>query len=197
MCPKQYLLVMISQFTEEIARAWNSLCSPGAIWLTHLRTTFIWGPARGWSFSCPFYGSSTVSLSDNREQKPGLASESKQQCQASCSLSQFLMRKLCVHVCLKASFEIIYFISRCVFKFDRSSNAQLRGQVSWEKAVNLLDNHSLQFTSVAQLCPTLWDPKDCSTPGLPVHHQLLEFTQTHVHWVGDAIQPSHPLSSLL
>ena len=54
---------------------------------------------------------------------------------------------------------------------------------------------SVQFSSVAQLCPTLCDPMDCSMPGLPVHHQLLEFTQTHVHWVGDAIQPSHPLSS--
>ena len=53
----------------------------------------------------------------------------------------------------------------------------------------------IQFSSVAQLCPTLCDPMDCSTPGLPVHHQLPEFTQTHVHWVGDAIQPSHPLSS--
>ena len=56
---------------------------------------------------------------------------------------------------------------------------------------------SVQFSSVAQSCPTLCDPKDCSTPGLPVHHQLPESTQTHVHWVGDAIQPSHPLSSLL
>ena len=54
---------------------------------------------------------------------------------------------------------------------------------------------SVQFSSVAQSCPTLWDPMDCSTPGLPVHHQLLEFTQIHVHWVGDAIQPSHSLSS--
>ena len=50
-------------------------------------------------------------------------------------------------------------------------------------------------SSVAQSCLTLYDPVDCSTPGLPVHHQLLEFTQTHVHWVSDAIQPSHPLSS--
>ena len=49
------------------------------------------------------------------------------------------------------------------------------------------------FSSVAQSCPTLCDPMNRSTPGLPVHHQLLEFTQTHVHWVGDAIQPSHPL----
>ena len=53
----------------------------------------------------------------------------------------------------------------------------------------------IQFSSVAQSCPTLCDPMDCSTPGLPVHHQLPEFTQTYVHQVGDAIQPSHPLSS--
>ena len=57
--------------------------------------------------------------------------------------------------------------------------------------------NSVQFSLVAQLCPTLCDPMDCSTPGLPVHHQLPEFTQTHVQWVSDAIQPSHPLSSLL
>ena len=53
---------------------------------------------------------------------------------------------------------------------------------------------SVQFSSVTQFCPTLCDPMDCSTPGLPVHHQLLEFTQTHVHWVRDAIQPSYALS---
>ena len=52
-----------------------------------------------------------------------------------------------------------------------------------------------QFSSVAQSCPTLWDPMNRSTPGRPVHHQLLEFTQTHVHPISDAIQPSHPLSS--
>ena len=54
---------------------------------------------------------------------------------------------------------------------------------------------SVQFSSVAQLCPTLCDPMNCSTQGLPVHHRLPEFTQTHVYWVGDVIQPSHPLSS--
>ena len=52
---------------------------------------------------------------------------------------------------------------------------------------------SLQFSH--SVCPTLYDPTYCSTPGLPVHHQLPEFTQTHIHWVSDAIQPSHPLSS--
>ena len=53
----------------------------------------------------------------------------------------------------------------------------------------------VQFSSITQSCPTLWDTINCSTPGLPVHHQLPESTQTHVHRVGDAMQPSHPLSS--
>ena len=54
---------------------------------------------------------------------------------------------------------------------------------------------SVQFSSVAQLCPYLCNPMDCSTPGLPVLYQLLELTQTHVHRVGDTMQLSHPLSS--
>ena len=54
---------------------------------------------------------------------------------------------------------------------------------------------SVHFSSVAQSCLTLCDPMNCSTPGLPVHHQLLEFTHTHVHWVGDGILPSLPLLS--
>ena len=53
----------------------------------------------------------------------------------------------------------------------------------------------IQFSSVAQSCPTLCDPTDCSTPGFPGHHQLSELAQIHDHWTGDAIQPSHPLSS--
>ena len=57
----------------------------------------------------------------------------------------------------------------------------------------LLEHH--QFSSVAQSCLTLRDPMDCSMSGFPVQHQLLEFTQTHVHRIGDAMQPSHPLSS--
>ena len=55
--------------------------------------------------------------------------------------------------------------------------------------------HSVQFSSVTQSCLTLCDPMNHSTPGLPVHHQLPEFTQIHAHRIGDAIQPSHPLSS--
>ena len=57
-----------------------------------------------------------------------------------------------------------------------------------------IEGTSVPFSSVAQLCPTVYDPMNHSTPGLPVH-QLLQFIQTHVHWVHDAIQPSHPLSS--
>ena len=56
--------------------------------------------------------------------------------------------------------------------------------------------YSVPFSSVTQSCLTLCDPMDCSTPGLPVHHQLPELTQAHVRRVSDAIQPSHPLSSL-
>ena len=56
-------------------------------------------------------------------------------------------------------------------------------------------NDNVQLSSAAQLCPILCDPMNRSTPGLPVHHQLPKFTQTHVHWIGDATQSSHPLSS--
>ena len=58
-----------------------------------------------------------------------------------------------------------------------------------------MHQENTQFSSVAQSCPILCNLTDHDTPGLPVHHQLPEFTQTHVHWVSDAIQPSHPLSS--
>ena len=58
-----------------------------------------------------------------------------------------------------------------------------------------MNQHSVQFSSIAQLCLTLCDPMNHSTPGLPVLHQLPEFTQTHIHRVRDAIQPSYPLSS--
>ena len=58
-----------------------------------------------------------------------------------------------------------------------------------------MDKHIVQFSSVTQWCPTLCDPMNCSMPGLPVHHQPSESTQTRVHWVSDAIQPSYPLTS--
>ena len=71
-------------------------------------------------------------------------------------------------------------------------NAQTTTQLN---SFHMLVIRSYQIRSVAQSCPTLCDPMNPSTPGLPVHHQLPEFTQTHVHRVRDAIQPSHPLLS--
>ena len=65
----------------------------------------------------------------------------------------------------------------------------------WGSISRSIFTNSVQFSSVAQSCPTLCDSMNHSTPGLLVHHQLPKITQTHVHWVGDAIQPSHPLSS--
>ena len=82
---------------------------------------------------------------------------------------------------------------------DESSQvipAQIATPQNHEHYIIILNYWSLEwfrFSSVTQSCLTLCDPMNRSTPGLPVHHQLLEFTQTHVHWVGDAIQPSHPL----
>ena len=60
--------------------------------------------------------------------------------------------------------------------------------------LTILSNQGNQFSSVTQSCPTLCNPMNLRTPGLPVHHQLQEFTQTHVHWVNDAIEPFHSTS---
>ena len=81
---------------------------------------------------------------------------------------------------------------------DLSSIVSALPDHRWERFSafkNQCDLFSFQFSSVAQSCPTLCDPMNRSMPGLPVYHQLPESTQTHVHRVGDAIQPSHPLSS--
>ena len=73
--------------------------------------------------------------------------------------------------------------------------ANTRLKMNKVRKLILFNFSSVQFSSVAQSCPTLYDPMNRSTPGLPVHHQFPEFTQTHVHRVSDAIQPSHPLPS--
>ena len=72
-----------------------------------------------------------------------------------------------------------------------------KASLLWHSAFFMvqLSHPHIQFSSVAQSCPTLNDPMDCSTPGFPMHHQLSELAQTHVHRAGNAIQPSHPLSS--
>ena len=78
----------------------------------------------------------------------------------------------------------------CIFSIGR----QILCHLSHQGSPRSLNNYS-SVQSVTQLCLTICDPMNRSTPGLPVHHQLPEFTQTHAHRVGDAIQPSHPLSS--
>ena len=80
---------------------------------------------------------------------------------------------------------------------EQQGGADKRKQQEPNAATTLMLSHfiSAQFSSVAQSCPTLCNPIDCSKPGLSVHHQLPESTQTRVHCVGDAIQPSHPLLS--
>ena len=86
----------------------------------------------------------------------------------------------------------------CYVQVWRLCTAQMHLAATHTKAgsgPHYLHFSSVQFSSLAQSCPTLCDPMNCSTPGFPVHHQLPEFTQTQVHQVGDAIQPSHSLSS--
>ena len=80
---------------------------------------------------------------------------------------------------------------------EESEKAGLRLNIQQTKIVasGSITSQKIQFSSVAQSCPTLCDPMDCGTPGLAVYHQLPEFTQTHVHWVSDPKQPPHPLSS--
>ena len=103
------------------------------------------------------------------------------------SIDMGTLRSIAGTVCSKPA-------TGCVFAFSK----QLFSVLALFGVQNLLPGsqsfHS-QVSSVAQSCPTLCDPVDCSTPGLPVHHQLPEFTQTHVCLVSDAIQPPHSLSS--
>ena len=83
---------------------------------------------------------------------------------------------------------------RNISNFRYANDTTLTAE-SKKELKSLLMKMKVQFSLVTQSCPTLCDPMDCSTPVFPVHHQLLELTQTHIHQVGDAIQPSHPLSS--
>ena len=104
-----------------------------------------------------------------------------------------------IYICGYKSF-IRYVICRYFLSIVTWSFLFLSTSLAEQKFFNFLSTYqyfliSVQFSLVTQSWPTLCDPMNCSTPGLPVHHQLPEFTQTHVHRVGDAIQPSHPLSS--
>ena len=82
-----------------------------------------------------------------------------------------------------------------LYMFTQSSNRIFCNVSMWMNLEDMVLHEINQSSSVAQSCLTLCNPMDCSRPRFPVHHQFPEFTQTHVHWVGDAIQPSPPLSS--
>ena len=119
----------------------------------------------------------------------------------------FVVAKSCSTLCNPKNYSTGFPVLHCLLEFAQIPSIELV----------LLSNHVIlcrpllllpsvfpsiraffrmdQFSSVAQSCPTLCDPMNRSTPGLPVHHQLPEFTQTHAHRVSDAIQPSHPMSS--
>ena len=106
-------------------------------------------------------------------------------------LSTYIIKNiLCIFKCLKkkTSFSSVQLLSH-VWLFVTPWTAAHHSPLS----TGFSGQESVQFSHSS--CPTFCDTMDCSTPGLPVHHQFPEFTQTHAHWVGDAIQPSHPLSS--
>ena len=88
-----------------------------------------------------------------------------------------------------------YWVAYKEQKFVSHSSRGYKSEIRVPTQLSSDASHFLtQFSSVTQSCPTFCDPMDCSTPGFPVHLQLPELAQTHVHQVGDAIQPSHPLS---
>ena len=97
-----------------------------------------------------------------------------------------------VAIPLKYMFPQIFHFSKAQFELDFLSFFLSKKYTYWYKAKILFQK--IQFSSVTQSCLTLCNPKNHSTPDLPVYHQLPESIQTHVHWVGDVIQPSHPLS---
>ena len=114
---------------------------------------------------------------------------------------------------IQACFTLLHSADKCVlYRFKICGNSELNKSIGtilsnsissvhvsvshFGNSYNIFKiNFSVQFSSITQSCPTFCDPMDCCTPGFPVHHQLLELAQTHVHRVGDAVQPSHPLSS--
>ena len=89
--------------------------------------------------------------------------------------------------------ELLVEISFSLIIFDLQCYISLSCTVKWFRFSDFFFHTVIKFTTVAQTCLTLCDPMDCSTPGFPVHHQLPELAQTHVHWVSDAIQTSHPV----
>ena len=117
-----------------------------------------------------------------------------------CSNVNTVLAEYCMVIHLFLTFLDLSVCSLSPFAQLINSFSSLKTLLGWPLVADygyyslLSSQHSVHFSSVAQSCKTLCDPMNRSTPGLPVHHQLPEFTQTHAHWVGDVIQPFHPLS---
>ena len=122
---------------------------------------------------------------------PPCPSPSPRVCPGLCSLYWWCRPAISSSDCQSISYSDILF-SFCSWSFPASGTFSMSRLFTSDDRNTML---SVQFSSVAQSCPTLCNPMNCSTPGLPAHHQLPEFTQTHVHQVSDAIHPSHLLSS--
>ena len=111
--------------------------------------------------------------------------------------NNFIMYHVSIYYFLWLNINSIMWVYHFLFKLQRYFSYFLLWLEIPLRKLEIPREHfmQVQFSSAAQSCPTLFDPMNRSTPGLPVHHQLPEFTQTHVHRVRYAIQPSHPLSS--
>ena len=112
----------------------------------------------------------------------------------SCPANRFISTTTFFRI-LKWNFKVEYAMYSLVSAVFQSDYFEIHHVILYISNFFTSQKNISLFSSVAQLCPTLCDPMNCSTPGLPVHHQLLESTQTQVYCVSDAIQPSHPLSS--
>ena len=109
--------------------------------------------------------------------------------------SDIFTQNICLNIINRIyadQFEGCTYIRQVIVKTKREGKLN---KIQFYKMERFFKLSGDQFSSVTQLCPALCNPMDYSTPRLPVHHQPLELTQTHVHWVNDAIEPSHPLSS--
>ena len=121
------------------------------------------------------------------------------------SQSRTQLKWLSMHIYIYIYMQILFSLNKkensdTFYNMRMNLEVITLGKTSWSQKdrhcmIPLIWDTSVQFSSVTQSCLTLCNPMNCSMSGLPVYHQLPEFTQTHVHWVNDAIQPSHPLSS--
>ena len=127
---------------------------------------------------------------------PGFSTAAGRNFYSTCSRSQSWTQR-CPPDCLVKSQMLATFWCQLQFFWPSHSFTftQFKSSTVNEGFICLFFIAIFQFSSVAQSCPTLCDPIDCSTPGFHVHHQLVKLAQTHVYWAGDAIQSSHPLSS--